>query len=222
MKKLLTTVLVLVYVFSSAVTAQVRTISQLEANEELDLHSGFMPNSLASLVASSTIVVKGRLGAYLGNEPFYGYNDVSRENDTRESLAEKLNIDIETADRLAIPVSSYELVIDEVLFGRGAIKSDTIIFTLMEMEPQNRKASDPAVDRLFFLVADQTGETFGAMGLTSIFSEDGKGNYKPQPVGFIPEGVTIPDEVLNPTLRFEVDLNIDSFDQTVRAEIEKL
>jgi hypothetical protein len=139
---------------------------------EIGLEGGFFPKSYNTLVQSSSIIVKGRFGDLLSNESFYRFDDsVPARKVTREESKEKWSDTEDEVENWALPISSYEVLVDQVLLGN--VDSDAIILTMIESTPTNRILTHSDKDRILFLVENPDG-TYVAREPTGILMyEDG-------------------------------------------------
>lgn len=122
---------------------------------------GFFANDLESFVEAADIIVVGKYGAFLRNFPFYGYNK------SEEQLRQGPDInDQSPVARFAIPISEYQIIVDDVLKG-GNLIPDDLVLRLAEPEEQS---SVPNVvhyrdgNHLFFFSVNPDGRTVGLNG----------------------------------------------------------
>ncbi len=170
--------------------------------------NGWIPESIETMVSTSHIIVKGRFGNLISNQPFWGYGE------SRESFIEKLNISDEEADRMAIPLSEYEIVIDEVVF--GDIKSDKIVYRVFESYPSEEEELDQkkSIERLFFLRLNEDGETYSSIGQPFIL-DNIDGEYS-----FLARGRSITD-TSRKTLPFVESMQKVAFEQAIKQEVAR-
>lgn len=117
-----------------------------------------VPASLEQLVSSGSVVVKGRFSGLLSHGPFWGYGE------TRESMLQRVGSRPGLVERLAVPLSQYEIVIDEVL--KGEVDVSSIVLHRIETVPDERM-TDPSVERLFFLVMNPDEASYNARYILS-------------------------------------------------------
>lgn len=157
--KYLVSLLLFLSVVANPVFAQTLTTNELFERGELDDTTGYTPKSLQSLVGSATIIFKGRFGEHIRHEDFFGYGE------TKESFKERLNIDDATADRLAVPLSDYSVIVDELFLGESDV--DSIVYRIFESYPEDKYYTNPDMERLFFLVRNPDG-TYSPQGPASV------------------------------------------------------
>lgn len=148
--------------------------AQLFVGDELvgrliqDHHTGMRPVDLESLVGSASHIVKGRFGSLISHGPFWGYGE------SRESIRRRLGDREELIDRVAVPLSEYEIIVDEVLL--GPLKETTLRFHSFESDPKNSAYADQETERLFFLVLNPDGRSYSVYGPAFIL-HDLEGEY---------------------------------------------
>jgi len=173
---------------------------------EIGYHQDFAPESLASLVGSSAVIVKGRFGDFLDNVFFFGYDENGRVITRRES--EFGDSGYFGAERL----SFYEIIIDKVFLGENL--GEKIILSRDENPPSNRKYTDPDIERLFFLLPAPDG-TYGTLGVVAIQSlRAGEYTYD---TNFID-----PDSDVITSLPFLKGLSAEVVEEKVREEVRRL
>jgi len=149
-------------------------VADLRERGEIEHHKGYIPKSLESLVGSSTIIVKGRFGNLLENRYFFGY--VEGRDDTLEEFMERHDFTATEAYNWDIPMSEYEIIIDEVL--KGDLESEIVVLRKYEAPPIDRTFTHPDVDRIFFLVKNPDNRTYAVGGEASILNlVDGEYSY---------------------------------------------
>ncbi len=109
----------------SPLVAQKIDVAELWERGEVSLH-GFHPKSLEVLVGTSKIIVKGKFLRFLESELFYGFDH------TRESYGKAHGIPEEDLDKWGVPISDYEIVVEEVLLGDRYLVGRSIVFRQAE------------------------------------------------------------------------------------------
>ena len=187
--------------------AQPMRMPDVYQNAELDIHTGWTPYDVEALIDPPDIIVKGRFGRLLSHELWWGYSD------TRESIQERLGDDAHLVDRVGLPSSLYEIIIDEVLV--GDIEGGTVVFRLLESDPGDRRYTNESDEKLFFLTLNPDG-TYGSRGVAYILTNrDGVYGYE------YPS-----DSVRNGTdtgiFEFAPSMVVDEFEAYIRSEIQKI
>lgn len=162
------------------------------------------PNSLATMVRVSTVIVKGRFGRLLSHGPFWGYGE------TRESMERRVGSRPELIDKLALPLSEYEIEIEEVLMGK--VEGDTLVLHVLETNPGDKRFTDETVERLFFLVRNSDDTTYVRPGPPYILSNR-NGSYSYEYVAGTFLGV------LSRPLEFLPAMTADEFEALLKEEI---
>lgn len=149
--------------------AQTISLGELYERGELS-HHGYNPKSLATMVGSSSLIVKGKFHKKLGTEDFYGFGR------TREELERTHNLSEIQLDDIAILVTTYEIYVDEVFLGDRNVEGGTVLFRLNEpVVVDNIFITDE--ERLFFLVSNPDG-SYSALGPESVqISRNGRYVY---------------------------------------------
>ena len=137
-------------------------LTKLVGPEEIHHHLGVIPKSVESLVSTSDIIVKGRYGRLISHGPFWGYNE------TRESVERRPNARPELVDKLAIPLSEYQIEVEEVL--KGPLTTKEILLHVIESDIGDKRFTDETVERLFFLTLNPDGMTYGRLGVPYILN----------------------------------------------------
>jgi len=197
-----------------SVEAQKLSRAELVERGEIMPHRGYVPKSLESLVRSSDIIVKGRFGDYLSNRPFYGYTEEGE--DSLESFMENHDLDAADAFNWSIPLSEYEIVVDDVL--KGELDANRIIFRKFESKPTDRSLTHPDVERIFFLVINPDNKTYGVMGEAAILSNnDGfyEFDYFVEPDG------PGPGSFIKERYQFLPATKVEAFEQRLISEINR-
>ena len=164
MKKTLRISFSICWLISFAAISQTIGPNEIRERGEISDSFGYLPKSMESLVGTPTIIVRGRFGDYISNTLSYGYGE------TRESFIESRRVSEKDADRFAIPMSDYEIIVDEVLLGE--VNNDVIIYRIIENEPIDREFTDPSVERIFFLGATPDENTYSPLGPGSVLNKD--------------------------------------------------
>ena len=194
--------------FSGLTYSQPLSIVDLYERAELDIHKGWYPQDLDTLIRSSDIIVKGKFGRVLSHGPFWGYGE------TLQSTAQRLGEDPEDIGHLAMPLSEYEIIIDEVFL--GDITGNTVTFHLLESSPGDRYFTDEADEKLFFLRLNPDEKTYGRPGIPYILTNrDGTYVYE-YPSESIPGGVE------RDVYDFVQSTDVDDFESLLRDEIMSL
>ncbi|MBL4571520.1 MAG: hypothetical protein JKY93_03035 [Gammaproteobacteria bacterium] len=167
MNKLLYFGLIATFLTSGSLSAQTISYEEMEAKGEANDIDGYIPKSMESLVGTSSVIIKGRFGNFLSNDLSFGYAD------TRESLKKAHALTDAELDRIGVPISRYEIIVDEVLLGR--VDESTVVYTLLELPPTDRSFTHPAVTRLFFLVENPDG-SYSPRGPASVLNQK-EGSY---------------------------------------------
>lgn len=206
--------LILSLLISSEAFAQALSSKDLMILGEIQHHKGYVPKGLVSLVASSSLIVKGRFREHLKNDLFFGY--VDGQDDTLEEFMRRHKLeDRVDAYNWAIPLSEYEISVDEVLLGK--IDSNPIVFRKYEAPPTDRALTNPNIDRIFFLVLNPDMKTYAVRGDASILSEE-NGEY------FYSEFVidsSIPNDYVKRRLGFLPNMTADEFESVLKEEIAR-
>src|SRR5690606_18774421 len=129
---------------------------------EIMHHLGFVPNNVATLVRTSDIIIKGHYGRLLSHGPFWGYGE------TRESMEQRPNARPELVEKIARPLSEYQIDVVEVL--KGPISSEGVVFHVIESDVTDKRFTDETVERLFFLTLNPDGITYGRLGVPYILN----------------------------------------------------
>src|SRR5690606_23216718 len=104
---------------------------------EIMHHLGFVPNNVATLVRTSDIIIKGHYGRLLSHGPFWGYGE------TRESMEQRPNARPELVEKIARPLSEYQIDVVEVL--KGPISSEGVVFHVIEYDVTDKRFTDETV-----------------------------------------------------------------------------
>ncbi|MDP1548419.1 MAG: hypothetical protein Q8L87_20600 [Anaerolineales bacterium] len=207
--KILRTFLTTIILFSISQLsfAQTLTSTDLFQRAELDIHKGWYPQDVDTLINSSTIIVKGRFGRLLSHEIWFGYSD------TRESVQLRLGDDADLVDDYGVPSSQYEIIIDEVLL--GDIEGDTVVYRLLESNPRDRRYTNESDEKLFFLTRNPDG-TYGRLGIPYILTNiNGIYSYE------YPSDST-PNATDSGTFEFAPSMVADEFEAYIKNEIQKI
>ncbi|MBL4571827.1 MAG: hypothetical protein JKY86_01970 [Gammaproteobacteria bacterium] len=106
--------------------------------------NGFIPTNLDSMVKLSDLVVKGRYGKLLSHGPFYGYGS------SKEAVMEQYELTDEADLKFySLPMSEYEIVVDEVL--HGTLPKGPVIYRIYESDPTDRRVTSPLSSGYFSL-----------------------------------------------------------------------
>ena len=194
--------------------AQKLSVADLEERGEMQHHKGFVPTSLDSLVGSSTIIVKGKFGEVIKNNLFFGY--VDGKDDTLEAFMERHKFSRDDAENWAIPMTEYEIIVDEVLLGE--VQNEKIVFRKYEGTPLDRALTHPDVERLFFLIENPDTKTYAVAGEASILSIIG-GTYSYD--AFVEGGIGNPGEHIKQSLDFVSSMKAEEFEKSLTSEISK-
>lgn len=74
MTRLIQLLLAVTSLASLPLQSQTITVQEMIERGEMDMHGNYSPKSMESLVGTSTLIVKGSFGEFLGNKPFFGYS----------------------------------------------------------------------------------------------------------------------------------------------------
>lgn len=186
--------------------AQPLKVTDLYKKAELDTHTGWIPRDVETLVNSPDIIVKGRFGRLLSHELWWGYSE------TRESMQKRLGDDAHLVDKLGLPSSLYEIIIDEVLF--GDIKESKVVYRLLESDPDDRRYTSESDEKMFFLTLNPDG-TYGRLGLPYILTNR-NGTY----IYEYPSD-SVPARIESGTFEFAPSMVADEFEVYIRNEIQR-
>ncbi len=208
MKLLKYSLLVILSSLSIHSTSFAQSISNAELWErgEVSMH-GFHPTSLETLVGSSKIIVKGKFVRFLKSELFFGYDH------TRESYGKAHGIDEADLDEWGIPVSDFEIAVNEVLLGDKSLASGSIIFRLAESTLVENHYINDTEERLFFLAPNPDG-SYSALGPESVQILRGD-RYEYDSL------VPHPEEFTGRTLEFVDSTQVDNLEKEILLEIQR-
>ncbi|MCP5346146.1 MAG: hypothetical protein R3F41_00820 [Gammaproteobacteria bacterium] len=207
MQQVIPTTLLSVIINAGNLQAQTIGPAEMMARGEIGIDTPYAPRTLESLVGSSTLIVRGRYGDFLSNDPFWGLGETFESVQARTGLADA---DI---DQLAAPVSRYEILIDEVLL--GDINASTVVMTIMEQAPVDRKWTDPTPERLLFLT-DQGEGSYGYRGPTTVLTlVNGRYTLDERDVPETARGYRAADQPLNAI----AEMAAAEFEQTLLQQI---
>lgn len=204
----LTTIVTVTLSFSGPTYSQPLSIMDLYERAELDIHKGWYPQDLDTLIRSSDIIVKGKFGRVLSQGPFWGYGE------TLQSTAQRLGEDPDDIGHLAMPLSEYEIIIDEVFL--GDIAANTVIFHLLESSPGDRHFTDETDEKLFFLKLNPDEKTYGRPGIPYILTNRNGIYVYEYPSESIPGGIE------RDVYDFVQSTDVDDFESLLRDEIRSL
>ena len=204
----LTTIVTVTLSFSGPTYSQPLSIMDLYERAELDIHKGWYPQDLDTLIRSSDIIVKGKFGRVLSQGPFWGYGE------TLQSTAQRLGEDPDEIGHLAMPLSEYEIIIDEVFL--GDIAANTVIFHLLESSPGDRHFTDETDEKLFFLKLNPDEKTYGRPGIPYILTNRNGIYVYEYPSESIPGGIE------RDVYDFVQSTDVDDFESLLRDEIRSL
>lgn len=192
----------------NSLQAQVILPADILTRGEMVHGLGYSPKTLESLVGTSAIIVKGRFSKLIKNELFYGFGN------TRESMIRIYGFTEAEADAFGMPMSDYEVIIDEILLGDMSLKGKSIIYKLSEQRLSSERFTDPSISRLFFLARNPDG-SYAAMGPASVQNER-NGYYSYDSLA------ANPNEFTGRTLQFVDDTSIEGFTKLVGDEIARM
>lgn len=214
MKSQILTVLLASSLFSLSVESQTLTREDLRLRGEIGLHKPYTPQSMDSLVGSSTLIVKGSYGKFLGSSPFYGYSE-DGEDITMEEFSRRSGYPLEEAHLWAVPVSEYEVHVDEVWMGET--EERTIILRKYESPDTDRPFVDSDAEWLFFMVINPDNRTYGIKSEAASYSNINGQYYHPVYRYDTPFG--------RPTLVWEtpdfMPTDAESVEELVKYEIQR-
>ena len=125
--------------------------------------NGMYVTSVENLVHASDVIVKGRYGKLIKSELFYGYDN------TRENLSKQFGITDEAElDMMGMPMSEYEVHIDEILKGGERLENVGLLRLRIYEDPQAHK--NPTLqeyrsgDHLLFLAENPDRKTYALRG----------------------------------------------------------
>ena len=173
----------------------------------ISIDTGFVPKSFKDMVETSSVIVKGRFGKRLSHQKFWGYGT------TRGIVQNKYNLSDRDTDEFGLPLSEYEILIDEVLLGN--IEGNKIVYRTYEDDPSNELLTAESVDRLFFLTLNPDGKGYSNLGLSFILNNR-NGVYSHDDF----EDMHVDKHITRP-LPFSPTMNVEAVDQIVREEIRK-
>lgn len=186
--------------------AQPLKVTDLYQRAELGSHTGWIPRDVETLVNSPDIIVKGRFGRLLSHELWWGYSE------TRESMEERLGDDAHLVNKLGLPSSLYEIIIDDVLV--GDIEESTIVYRLLESNPDDRRYTSESDDKMFFLTLNPDG-TYGRLGLPYILTNR-NGTYI-----YEYPSESVPGRIETGFFEFSPSMIADEFEAYIRNEIQR-
>ncbi|MDP2347258.1 MAG: hypothetical protein Q8N34_05995 [Gammaproteobacteria bacterium] len=208
MTKTLLSMMIAICVCLGSLQAQVIVRDEIIARGEIIRGYGYSPKTLESLIGTSAIIVKGRFGKFVKSELFYGFGN------SREAMIRIYGYSEQEADEIGLPVSDYEILVDEVLLGDPALKGSTILYRLSEIPQDAGKFQDPNIDRLFFLVRNPDN-SFTATGPANIQNDrDGSYSYDSLAAG--------PEQFTGRSLSFINDSSTEAFTNLVKNEISRV
>lgn len=187
--------------------AQTLATAELYGKATLDIHQGWLPHDVDTLINSSSIIVKGRFGRLLSHEAWFGYSD------TRESMQKRLGDETDRVDDFGLPSSQYEIIVDEVLL--GDIEGGAVVYRLLESDPGNRRYTNESDEKLFFLTLNPDG-TYGRLGVPYILTNR-NGIYRYEaPSDSFTNGSD------SGALEFAPSMVADEFEAYIRNEIQRI
>ena len=194
-------------VISQVSFAQPLKIADLYERAELDIHTGWIPPDVETLISSPDIIVKGKFGRLLSHELWWGYSD------TRESMQERLGENAHLVDIFGLPSSLYGVIIEEVLV--GDIEVGTVVYRLLESDPGDRRYTRESDEKLFFLTLNPDG-TYGRLGIPYILTNRNGMYIYEYP------SESVPGRVDSGTLEFAPSMMADEFEEYLRNEIQRI
>ncbi len=208
-------------------TAQPLTDTELQERGEMTLHGGYMPKSLESLVGVAALIVKGRFGEHLNHRWYWGYSTEAGRDRTPEEAAAIFDVTVDELynDRHGLPMSEYEIFVDEVLYGE--LQDSRIIFREYEAAPSDRSLTNPATERLFFLVMSPDNETYtihySSPGRVSILSDEDGVYYYDEIEVIIPteENPFFVENIHKRVFDFMPTMEVEAFEELLFEEIDK-
>lgn len=187
--------------------AQPFKINELYKKAELDIHKGWIPYDVETLINSPDIIVKGRFGRLLNHEIWFGYSD------TRETIQKRLGDDAARVDEYGLPSSEYEIIIDEVLL--GDIEGGTVVYRLLESNPNNRRYTNESDEKLFFLTLNPDG-TYGRLGVPYILTKK-NGIY-----AYEYPSDSSPNSSDSGAFEFAPSMAADKFEAYIKSQIQRI
>jgi hypothetical protein len=125
-----------------------------------------------------------------------------------------LGEDPDDIGHLAMPLSEYEIIIDEVFL--GDIAANTVIFHLLESSPGDRHFTDETDEKLFFLKLNPDEKTYGRPGIPYILTNRNGIYVYEYPSESIPRGIE------RDVYDFVQSTDVDDFESLLRDEIMSL
>lgn len=210
MKRFSMLLMIIVSTLGQVSIAQSIPISEVWERLEVRMEEGFFPKDFESLIGFSAVIVKGKYGKLLSHGPFWGY--VDGHDDTRESFHEKRNLPDVVEHEYSVPLSEYEILIDEVLL--GDVEEGVLVYRTMEGFPSEGEQliAKQSVDRLFFLGVNPDGKTYGTMGPAFILNNiDGVYAYE-----YLEN---YPDDISYLGYEFSTTMNVDELEEIIKYEV---
>lgn len=199
-------ILLVILASSQSIGTEPPSIEELRKWLGQTIDSGMYPRDFEGLVATSSLIVKGKFGRFMGQEKFFGYGE------TRESFAESRNIPVEEVGDYGLPRIKYEIIISEKLY--GDIDDDKVLFGTFGNDPSDRTFTNPSVDRLFFLIMTEDLETYTVLGSAFILNDD-NGVYG---YDYIENSI---NDLEVRAYEFSPTMEVGKLDQIVRDEIAR-
>jgi hypothetical protein len=159
------------YAKANGIETNVITSNPLvQSSEPMDVAiSNPLPQNVEQLVASSDIIVIGKVGAIVNQEITYGYG---------EEAEELARLDQQTSTPLGLPVIDYEIIVEEIILGTDDFQKETsLIFRIPGSHNPNVRETELIVEgetKLLFLSANPDGKTYGVTSLMHIMTIEGQ------------------------------------------------
>lgn len=205
-----------VCILSPSLPAQTLTLGDLLERGEMGYESGFHPKSLYSLVASSTLIVRGKQTRVVSaRENWLGYNEKG-EDITWEEYSQRRDIR-RGREHHGAPMSEIEILVEEVFLGDRSLEGQTIIQRLGGLADE--ESADPGKERIWFMVQEPNGD-YAVLGMNSVFTLS-EGRY----VNYLPEThvrSATPVDFENSQLQFETDFSVEAFEEEIKEIVRLL